>query len=123
MARQLAPLAFALLLLCFAALALADEAAPAAGDGAASTDTNTTSTVGDGAPPATAAGNDAGDGGKPEDPNAMTPPPLTSDMLAGLLVAAVCFAIFLPGFLCLWNIQTPKSFAPLDAPDMKKKVQ
>lgn len=53
----------------------------------------------------------------------MTPPPINSEQLAGLLVAGVFFAIFLPGFFCLWNIQTPQAFTTLDGSDISKKNQ
>lgn len=53
----------------------------------------------------------------------MTPPPINAEQLAGLLVAGVFFAIFLPGFFCLWNIQTPQAFTTLDGSDASKKNQ
>lgn len=53
----------------------------------------------------------------------MAPPPIDSDQLAGLLVAGILFVIFLSGFLCLWNIQTPQAFTTLDGSDMSKKNQ
>lgn len=53
----------------------------------------------------------------------MTEPDISSAQLSGLLVGAMFFIIFIPGFLCLWRIQTPQTFAILDSNDMKKKLQ
>lgn len=52
----------------------------------------------------------------------MTKPPINADQLAGLVVAGVFLIIFLPGFFCLWNIQTPQTFTTLDS-DLSKKNQ
>lgn len=53
----------------------------------------------------------------------MLPPDITAPQLAGLMVGFMFLAIFIPGFLCLWRIQTPQTFAILDSSDMKKKLQ
>lgn len=53
----------------------------------------------------------------------MLPPDITAPQLAGLMVGFLFLAIFVPGFLCLWRIQTPQTFAILDSNDMKKKLQ
>lgn len=58
-----------------------------------------------------------------QDEKTMTPPEITAAQLTGLLVAVMFLIIFIPGFLCLWRIQTPQTFAILDSNDMKKKIQ
>lgn len=55
--------------------------------------------------------------------NGMRPPEITVAQLTGLLVGLVFLMIFIPGFLCLWRIQTPQTFAMLDSNDLQKKVQ
>lgn len=63
------------------------------------------------------------DGSGTEDHKLPNEPPINSDQLAGLLVAGIFIAIFLPGFFCLWNIQTPQAFTTLDGSDLSKKNQ
>lgn len=67
--------------------------------------------------------NQTADAGPSVDANVLLPPYITPDQLAGLLVAAIFLIIFIPGFMCLWRIQTPQTFAMLDSNDMKKKIQ
>lgn len=53
----------------------------------------------------------------------MDPPEITVAGLTGLIVAGIFLAIFLPGFMCLWSIQTPQSFEATDRNDHHKKMQ
>lgn len=53
----------------------------------------------------------------------MLAPLIDAPQLAGLIVGFIFFLIFIPGFMCLWKIQTPQTFAILDSNDMKKKLQ
>lgn len=55
--------------------------------------------------------------------NVMRPPEINASQLAGLLVAFVFLLIFVPGFLCLSNIQPPQTFEAFDGADAKKKMQ
>lgn len=66
---------------------------------------------------------DRGDEGALSDGKTMNPPNVTADQLAALFVGFMFLLIFIPGFLCLWRIQTPQTFAILDSNDMKKKLQ
>lgn len=55
--------------------------------------------------------------------NEMTAPEITSLQVTGLIVGFVFLLIFLSGFMCLWKIQPPQSFAIFDSNDLKKKMQ
>lgn len=55
--------------------------------------------------------------------NVMNAPELSTAGLTGLLVTALFLIIFIPGFLCLWNIQTPQTFEVVDGTDVRKKMQ
>lgn len=53
----------------------------------------------------------------------MDPPELSAAVLAGLLVGLILLAIFVPGMLCLWNIQPPQTFESFEKDEAKKKMQ
>ena len=53
----------------------------------------------------------------------MIEPEISKDVFTSLLVVGLLFIIFIPGFLCLWNIQTPATFESLDEPNVIKKMQ
>lgn len=48
---------------------------------------------------------------------------ITVPQFTGLLVVLLFLMIFIPGFLCLWNIQTPQTFQQFDQADAAKKMQ
>lgn len=74
-------------------------------------------------------GNDDGKG--PADPKqggknstgGMRRPEISEAGFAGLIVGFVFLMIFVPGFLCLWRIQTPQTFEIVEGNDVKKKMQ
>mmetsp|Transcript_40207 Transcript_40207/g.98669 ORF Transcript_40207/g.98669 Transcript_40207/m.98669 type:complete len:226 (+) Transcript_40207:378-1055(+) len=51
----------------------------------------------------------------------MRPPEIDSAGVMGLLAAALLLLIFVPGFLCLWNIEPPQTFETPDRDGAKKK--
>lgn len=55
--------------------------------------------------------------------NSMNPPEINTAQLTGLLVVLIFLILFVPGFMCLWNIQPPQSFDVFDSNDVKKKLQ
>lgn len=87
--------------------------------------------AGDGAAGDGAEGDNAGvdtDGGdaapkQNENPNSMLRPEIETPQLVGLLVGLVFLLIFIPGFMCLSNIQPPQTFEAFDSNDAKKKMQ
>lgn len=66
---------------------------------------------------------DTNDTSSSQNEKTMNPPEISAPQLTGLLVAILFLIIFIPGFMCLWRIQTPQTFAILDSNDMKKKIQ
>lgn len=57
------------------------------------------------------------------DVNRMRKPEISAATLTGLMVGAAFLTIFIPGFLCLWNIQPPHTFATVEGSDPRKKLQ
>lgn len=55
--------------------------------------------------------------------NRMRKPEISTATLTGLLVGLTFLAIFIPGFLCLWNIKPPHTFETVEGSDPKKKMQ
>lgn len=57
--------------------------------------------------------------------NRMQKPEITTAGLIGLLVGFMFLAIFIPGFMCLWNIQPPQTFEVVEGggSDVRKKMQ
>lgn len=66
---------------------------------------------------------DDGEGAKKPNESGMHKPEISEAGVAGLVVGFVFFALFVPGFMCLWNIQPPQTFEMIDSSDMKKKMQ
>lgn len=105
--------------------------AAAGGDGAAGDGAGGDAAEGDGAEGNAAEDNGVGgdtDGGdaipkQDDDLNAMLPLEIENAHFAGLLVGLVFLLIFIPGFLCLWNIQPPQTFEVFDSNDARKKMQ
>jgi len=66
----------------------------------------------------------AGSPGKQTTASGIMPPPISSEGFMALLVCALLLLIFVPGFLCLFHIQTPYAFESAEsAGDVQKKMQ
>lgn len=74
-------------------------------------------------PASTATTGDSGASSTTANHGDFRPPEINAAQLSGLLVAGAFLLMFIPGFLCLYNIQTPQTFAMLDSNEMKKKMQ
>lgn len=53
----------------------------------------------------------------------MNHPEINEAQLVGLLVTGVFLLIFIPGFMCLWNIQSPQTFEIFSSENLMKKMQ
>ena len=53
----------------------------------------------------------------------MNHPEINEAQIAGLLVTLIFLIIFIPGFMCLWNIQSPQTFEIFSSENLMKKMQ
>lgn len=55
--------------------------------------------------------------------NRMNAPEISTPVFTSLIVGFVFLIVFIPGFMCLWNIQPPQTFEVPSQNDPRKKMQ